>query len=295
MCPMEIGEEMNTRTWTARHVGVPALWMLGALLCLSGCNRETDQKTEAKAVRVSVVGASTIAPLISELAKAYEREHPGIRIEVQAGGSARGIMDVRSGTAVLGMVSRELKPEERDLQHALIAKDGIGMIVNKSNPITGLTKEQVVGIYTGRITNWKDVGGDDSPITVVSKAEGRSTLEIFSGFFGIPYKDIRAHVIIGDNQQGIQTVAGSPAAVGYVSIGSAEYEADQGAAIRLIPLGDQIPSTAAVASGEYAISRDLNLVYKAPLTEPVQDFLAFARSNEAATFVTRMYFIPVTK
>ncbi|RAM75030.1 ABC transporter substrate-binding protein [Pseudomonas putida] len=268
---------------------------MGAMLCLSGCNREAEPKVETKSVRVSVVGASTIAPLISELAKAYEQEHPGVRIEVQAGGSARGIMDVRSGTAVLGMVSRDLKPDEQDLEHALIAKDGIGMIVNKSNPVAGLSKDQVIGIYTGQITNWKDVGGDDAPITVVSKAEGRSTLEIFSSFFGIPYKDIKAHVIIGDNQQGIQTVAGSPAAVGYVSIGSAEYEAGQGAAIRLIPMGDQVPSTASVASGQYAISRDLNLVYKTPLNEQVQDFVAYAQSKQAEDFVTRMYFIPVAK
>ncbi len=286
---------MKTKTWAARHVGVPALWMLGALLCLSGCNREAEPKVDTKSMRISVVGASTIAPLISELAKAYELEHPGVRFEVQAGGSSRGIMDVRSGTAVLGMVSRDLKPDEQDLEHALIAKDGIGMIVHKNNPVAGLSKEQVIAIYTGQITNWKDVGGADAPITVVSKAEGRSTLEIFSSFFGIPYKDIKAHVIIGDNQQGIQTVAGSPAAVGYVSIGSAEYEAGQGAAIRLIPMGDQVPSTASVASGQYAISRDLNLVYKAPLNEQVQDFVAYAQSKQSEEFVTRMYFIPVAK
>nr|WP_288453948.1 phosphate ABC transporter substrate-binding protein [uncultured Pseudomonas sp.] len=286
---------MKTKTWAARHVGVPALWMLGALLCLSGCNREAEPKVDTKSMRISVVGASTIAPLISELAKAYELEHPGVRFEVQAGGSSRGIMDVRSGTAVLGMVSRDLKPDEQDLEHALIAKDGIGMIVHKNNPVAGLSKEQVIAIYTGQITNWKDVGGADAPITVVSKAEGRSTLEIFSSFFGIPYKDIKAHVIIGDNQQGIQTVAGSPAAVGYVSIGSAEYEAGQGAAIRLIPMGNQVPSTASVASGQYAISRDLNLVYKAPLNEQVQDFVAYAQSKQSEDFVTRMYFIPVAK
>lgn len=286
---------MMTKTWAARHVGVPALWMLGALLCLSGCNREAEPKVDTKSMRISVVGASTIAPLISELAKAYELEHPGVRFEVQAGGSSRGIMDVRSGTAVLGMVSRDLKPDEQDLEHALIAKDGIGMIVHKNNPVAGLSKEQVIAIYTGQITNWKDVGGADAPITVVSKAEGRSTLEIFSSFFGIPYKDIKAHVIIGDNQQGIQTVAGSPAAVGYVSIGSAEYEAGQGAAIRLIPMGNQVPSTASVASGQYAISRDLNLVYKAPLNEQVQDFVAYAQSKQSEDFVTRMYFIPVAK
>ena len=107
---------MKTRTWAARHIAVPALWMLGALLCLSGCNREADPKAQTnKPIRVSVVGASTIAPLISELAKAYEQEHPGVRIEVQAGGSARGIMDVRSGTAGLAWCLGTSNPMSRTL------------------------------------------------------------------------------------------------------------------------------------------------------------------------------------
>lgn len=247
-----------------------------------------------KTVRISIVGSSTMSPLLSEMGKAYEQETLGTRSDVQSGGSSRGVMDVRAGTAALGMVSRELKADEGDLHNVLIARDGIGMIVNADNPVTGLSKKQVIDIYTDQITNWKDVGGDDLAITVVSKAEGRSTLEVFSDYFGISYRQIRADVIIGDNQQGIQTVGSSVAAIGYVSIGSAEYEAEQGAAIRLIALDDQFPSTESVASGNYQISRELNLVYKEPITEQVRDFLTFTRSSKAAELVSRMYFIPVT-
>ncbi|PFG52392.1 phosphate ABC transporter substrate-binding protein (PhoT family) [Marinobacter sp. LV10R520-4] len=247
-----------------------------------------------KAAPISIAGSSTMSALLSEMGKAYEQETSGIRIDVQSGGSSRGVMDVRAGTAALGMVSRELKAEEGDLHNVLIARDGIGMIVNADNPVTGLSKKQVIDIYTDRITNWKDVGGDDLAITVVSKAEGRSTLEVFSDYFGISYRQIRPDVIIGDNQQGIQTVGSSVAAIGYVSIGSAEYEAEQGAAIRLIALDDQFPSTESVASGDYQISRELNLVYKEPITEQIRDFLTFTRSSKAAELVSRMYFIPVT-
>ena len=278
-----------------RHVGAATLWALCAL-SLVGCNQAADpQQTDGKTGRISVVGSSSISALLSEMGKAYESDNPGIRIEVQSGGSSRGIMDVRAGTAMLGMVSRALRPDENDLQDVLIARDGIGMIVHADNPVSALSREQVIGIYTGQISNWREVGGDDLAITVVSKAEGRSTLEVFSDHFDISYRQISADVIIGDNQQGIQTVAGSAAAIGYVSIGSAEYEAEQGAAIRLIALDEHTPSTEAVASGNYPISRDLNLVYQEPLSDEARDFLAFTRSPEAAELVSRMYLIPVTQ
>jgi phosphate transport system substrate-binding protein len=281
----------------SRH-GLHRLALLSAvaLAALGGCGRHEGAATGAAATspqRVMVVGSSTVAPLMGEIAKAYEQAHPGVRIEVQAGGSSRGVLDVRNGAAQLGMVSRELKADEQDLGRALIARDGIGMIVHQSNPIARLTKAQVVAIYTGQVRNWRQLGGADLPITVVSKAEGRSTLDIFSQYVGVPYRNIQASVVIGDNQQGIQTVAGSAASIGYVSIGSAEYEARHGAAIRLVPLDEQDPTSAAVASGEYAISRELNLVYKPPLSAPLQAFVQFAQSQQAAELVRQQYFVPV--
>lgn len=259
-------------------------------MAISGCGK----RAEHEALKITIVGSSTIAPLMSEIGKAYEKKNPGVRIDVQAGGTSRGVLDVRQGTAQIGMVSRELKADEKsDLHRALIAKDGLAMIVHKSNPVAALTKEQVIGIYSGKLTNWKEVGGPDLPISVVSKAEGRSTLEIFSQYFGLSYKDIKAHVVIGDNQQGIQTVSGAPAGIGYVSIGTAEYEAGHGSAIRLVPLDGRIPSTAAVAKGDYPLSRELNLVFKTENESKLDGLLKFAQSAEAAELTTKQYFVPI--
>ncbi len=246
--------------------------------------------------RVTATGSSTIAPLMSELGKTYEKANPKVRIEVQSGGTSRGIADVRQGSAQIGMVSRALHPDEKDLDSVLIARDGVSLIVNKSNPVKMLTKEQVVSIYTGKITNWKDVGGPNLPITVISKAEGRSTLEVFAQYFGLTPRAIKAHIIIGDNQQEIQTVSSNKAAIGYVSIGSAEFEAKNGAPIEMIDLDKFKPSTATVASGEFPISRDLNLVFnKAKLSKEAQAFLAFTTSPQARKDIEAQFFIPLSK
>ncbi|MFQ5655795.1 MAG: phosphate ABC transporter substrate-binding protein, partial [Planctomycetota bacterium] len=187
--------------------------------------------------RLVITGSSTIAPLAAEVGKRFEGLHPGVRVDVQTGGSSRGIADAREGLADIGMVSRALKEEERDLLAFLIARDGICTIVHRSNPVDLLTDRQVVEIFTGRITSWKQVGGRASAITVVNKAEGRSTLELFLRHFRLMNSEIEAHVVIGDNEQGIKTVAGNPGAIGYVSIGTAEYDAAHGIPIKLLPVG----------------------------------------------------------
>src|SRR5687768_13406668 len=133
----------------------------------------------AASQKLTLIGASTIAPLAAELARRFESLHPGTRVDVQTGGSARGINDARRGIADIGMVSRALKPEEKDLQAHTIAWDGIGIILHADNPITALSQQQIGDIYTGKTPNWKAVGGRDASITVVNKAEGRSTLELF--------------------------------------------------------------------------------------------------------------------
>ena len=135
--------------------------------------------------KMTITGSSTMAPLMTEIAKKYESLHSGVRIDVQSGGSSRGLADARKGTAAIGMVSRQLGSEEKDLAGYTVAKDGVCVILNKANPVTSLTDQQVVDIYLGKITNWKTVGGKDATITVVNKAEGRSTLELFLNYFKI--------------------------------------------------------------------------------------------------------------
>ncbi len=243
--------------------------------------------------RLVLTGSSTVAPLVGEMARRFETMNPGIRIDVQTGGSSRGINDTRNGTADIGMVSRALKPDENDLHAFTIALDGISIILHTNNRVTALSKQQIIDIYTGKITNWKSVGGADARITVVNKAEGRSTLELFLHYLELKNSQIKPHAIIGDNPQGIKTVAGNPNAIGYVSIGAAEYEAERGAPIRLLALDGVEASVANVRNGTFPLSRPLNLITSREPQGLARRFIEFARSLQTHDLVEAQYFVPV--
>jgi phosphate transport system substrate-binding protein len=262
---------------------------LFAALCVSCSSGDSSNQRQ----QLIVTGASTIAPLIGEIGKRFESLHPGVRIDVQSGGSARGIADARRGLADIGMVSRELNDDEQDLFAVTIARDGVCVIVHRDNPVTALTDEQIVGIYTGTIDNWQAIGGTDASITVVNKAEGRSTLELFLNHFQLSNRDIQADIVIGDNEQGIKTVAGSRNAIGYVSIGTAQYDAEHGVAIKLLPLAGVAASMESVVSGDFPLARPLNLVTRAEPEGLVKQFLAFARSAGVQQLVEEQYFVPL--
>lgn len=267
-----------------------------ALVILSGvalaCSRGPASE---RAEPLVVTGSSTIAPLLAEIGKKFESLHPGARIDVQAGGSSRGVADARSGLASIGMVSRALAPEEKDLEAHPIAKDGVCLIVNADNPVASLSDENVVAIYTGKIRNWSGVAGADAPITVVNKAEGRSTLELFLHYYKLKNEQVRADVVIGDNEQGIKTIAGNPNAIGYVSIGTAEYDSKRGVKIKLLPMKGIIPSLATVADGTFPLSRDLNLVVKGKPSGLAAEFLAFATSEQSDDVIRGQSFVPIVR
>ncbi|MCA9422892.1 MAG: phosphate ABC transporter substrate-binding protein, partial [Nitrospira sp.] len=249
--------------------------LLGALLVAGGlCAALLLDHSFAHAGgrKLVITGSSTMAPLVVEIGKRFETRHPDVRVDVQTGGSSRGIADTVNGLADIGMASRALKPQEQHLHGSVIAHDGITIILHTSNPVQELTDEQIRSIYTGGITNWQQVGGPDAPIIVVNKAEGRSTLELFLANFRLSIRNIHAHVVIGDNEQGIKTVAGTPHAIGYVSIGTAQYDATHGIPIRLLPL-QHIPATIeTVREGTFPLSRPLTLVTKAPPTGLIKTF-----------------------
>jgi phosphate transport system substrate-binding protein len=243
--------------------------------------------------KLVITGSSTMAPLVLEIGKRFEATHPDTRIDVQTGGSSRGIADASKGLADIGMASRALKPQENHLHGSMVAWDGIGIILHTSNPIQELTNAQIQGIYRGEITNWQQVGGREAPITVVNKAQGRSTLELFLQHFKLANRDIHAHVVIGDNEQGIKTVIGNPNAIGYVSIGTAQYDASHGLPIRLLPL-QQIPaSIETVRAGTFPLSRPLTLVTKAPPTGLTKIFIEFAQSSQVHDLILKQYFVPL--
>jgi phosphate transport system substrate-binding protein len=263
------------------------------LVLAAGCKSEKAGQVPSK---LTLSGSSTVAPLMSEVAKRFEAQNPGIRVDIQMGGSSRGLTDARQGLADIGMISRALKPDESDLDGHPIALDGICIILHQSNPVTALTDEQVVSIFTGKLTNWKDVGGADAPIVVVNKAEGRSTLELFLHHFKLKNSDIKARVVIGDNQQGIKTVEGSAEAIGYVSIGAAEIAAKHGEPIKLLPMAGVQASLDTLRDGRFPLARTLTLVTKKGQQNPLaQTLITFAQSTEAHDLVEKQYFVPIRK
>ncbi|MDZ4143950.1 MAG: phosphate ABC transporter substrate-binding protein [Burkholderiales bacterium] len=245
--------------------------------------------------RLTLTGSSTIAPLAAEIAKRFEQQNPGVRVDVQTGGSSRGVADARSGLADIGMASRSLKADEKDLTPHTLAMDGVGVILHSSNPLQTLTDDQIKAIYRGQIKNWKDVGGKDQAITVVNKAEGRSTLELFLHYTGLKNSEIKAQVVIGDNQQGIKSVAANPGAIGYVSIGTAEYEENHKTPIRLIPLRGVAATVANVRDGKFPLSRPLNLVTKGAPTGLAKRYIEFATSGAVNDLVEAQFFVPLAR
>ncbi len=268
------------------------------LLCMAfaSCTSASSIKSTPNelAGHLTITGSSTVAPLATEIAKRFEQQHPQVRIDVQTGGSGKGIADIRLGVADIGMASRPLASDEADLAAHQIAADGVGLIVHASNSIAELSQEQVIAIYTDEINNWRDVGGENEEISVVHKAEGRATLEVFLNHFGIDNPSVKSDVIVGENEHAVKTVAGTAGAIGYVSIGTAEADIESGVPIRLLPLDGVEANTENVASGVFPMSRPLNLVTADSTSELASKFIQFCQSVEVHDLVRSQYFVPVT-
>ncbi|MEA5472291.1 phosphate ABC transporter substrate-binding protein [Spirulina sp. 06S082] len=263
--------------------------VLGILL--SSCTQPGS--TDLKPEKLILTGASTIAPLALSMGQRFEEQNPNIRIDVQTGGSSKGLADAKQGLADIGMVSRALKPEEQaGTQVFLIGLDGIAIVVHAENPLQNITRQQVIDIYTGKIENWQDLGGKDAPITVVHRAEGHSTLDIFLEYFGLDNTDIQPDAIIGDNQQGLKTIAGNPDAIGYLSIGSTAYDMNQGVKIKMLSLDGIEPNQETVADGSFPLHRPLNLVTEGEPSELAKKFIDFNLAEENHDIIRQQKFIP---
>jgi phosphate transport system substrate-binding protein len=266
---------------------------MAVLLCVPALAGAQGTASDHLTGKLVITGASTLAPLIAEIGKRFESLYPTVRIDVQSGGSSRGVADARQGLADIGMVSRAMKEDERDLSAFPVARDGVCPILHQENLVQALTDEQVVAIYTGKITNWKAVGGADAPITVVNKAEGRSTLEVFLQYFKLKNVDVKAQVVIGENEQGVKTVAGNRNAIGYVSIGTAEYDAAHGVPIKLLPIGGVAASTENVQQGIFPLSRPLHIVTRTPPVGLAKAFIEYAQSKAVHDLIRQQYFVPL--
>jgi phosphate transport system substrate-binding protein len=217
---------------------------------------------------LEIAGASTIQAVAEAVGELYQRRY-GVRALIRGGGSRAGIQSVLSGAADIGLVSRALKPAEKArLGSVVIGHDAVVIIVNSGNSLSEIKKDSLVALYSGAVRNWKELGGKDEPVLLVSKRPGRSTLELFEKYTGLahpsqpdtgPNGSISKNAYeIGSNLESATLVGGLPGAIGYVSMGSARSLIAEGMPIKILE-----PEGAAGATrGGYPISRELNLVFR---------------------------------
>ena len=260
-----------------------------------GCSGGGDEPTgDGLSGKLTLTGSSTVAPLVSDIARRFESEHPGVRVDVQTGGSSRGITDALSGLADIGMSSRGLTEDElaEGRETHAVAHDGVCFIVHASNPVESLTDEQLRSIFTGEITRWEEVGGTPGEITVYNRAEGRSELKLMGKYLGIEAADFAPDVISGENQQGIKQVASDPSSICYMSVGASEFAANNGTTLKLLPLRGVAAGAQTVASGEFPCGRPLLLVTQAGELSPLASaFIEYARSSAVQDLVRDHAFV----
>ena len=251
-------------------------------------------KTALAEDKLTLTGSSTIAPLISEIAKRFEKLHPECRIDVQTGGSSRGIADTKRGLADIGMSSRKIyKEEESGINTHILAIDGVAFITHKDNPVKNLTREQALRLFTGKIKNWKELGGHDSEITVINRAKGRSEHDLVAKFLGIKSREFISNLTCGENQQCIKLIIGNKNALTYLSLGASEYEAANGVPLHLLTLDGIQATTTAVRKQTFPIVRPLILITHGKSPEKVGKFLHYALSSEVNDLVKEQAFVPI--
>ena len=223
---------------------------------------------------VRVRGSSTILPIIKKAATLFQQK-TGIKVIARGGGSTLGVSSVLQGSADIGMVSRHLQELERlQLTPYTIGQDGIAVIVNLDNPVSSLTHQQVITLFSGSMQHWSELGGENRRIVLVTKKQGRATKTLFENYFALKEYIPPTTRKIGSNAEAIMFVAGDPYSIGYVSVGTALNAKKIGIPINTVSL-DGVPATIDnVATGRYPLLRPLNLVLGG---EPSLEALQFVR------------------
>ena len=233
---------------------------LVTMLIFTACRKtETNEKSNSSASSITVSGSTSVGPLMEKEAEKFQEANSGMKVEINQLGSSAGIKDAINGTVQIGMSSRDLKDQEKaeGLTEVEIAHDGIAIITNKANNVKSLTMSQVKDIYTGKIINWKELGGKDSEIVVVSREDGSGTRDAFQEIVGYTSEELTKNAQIGDGSGNIKsTVAGNENAIGFISF---EYIDDK---INAINIDEIAPKAENVKNKSYKISRPFLLIYK---------------------------------
>ena len=254
-------------TMTRRSVRIlmGLLLMPTAMLCPS-CRR-------GQGTGLAVVGSTSVQPFAEMLAEEFQKKHPDLSVEVQGGGSTAGIQALANGMAEIGMCSRELNKEEaKKFTPITIARDGLAIVVHPSNPINGLTRGQIRDIFSGLVTNWRQVGGPDAPIWPITREEGSGTREAFEKLVMGDREIARRALTQESNGSVHELVRHDPDGVGYMSLGLV------GKDLKPLTIDGVAPCAAHVLDGTYTLARPFLFVVRGTPSPLAQRFIDFVRS-----------------
>ena len=274
-----------------------ALTAVMALALLAGCGNQTNNDNAnnggdsadnggAAAVSgtVSTDGSTSMEKVIGALSESYMAANKDVTVNYNPTGSGAGITAVQEGTCDIGLSSRALKDEEKaaGLQETVLAYDGIAIIVHPDNPVSDLTLEQIAQLYTGELTNWKDVGGNDAQVVLIGREAASGTCDGFESITGTKDKCQYRQELTSTGDV-ITTVSQNPDAIGYASLASIKDS------VKALNVDGVTPSEASVKDGSYKVQRPFVLVTvegKA-LSSAAQSFFDYATSADAADIIAK--------
>ena len=260
---------------------------------------QTDAKTEAAketadlSGSISMVGSTSMEKFANALSETFMEKYPKVTVTAEFVGSGAGVEAVANGSADIGNASRNLKDEEKakGVVENIVAIDGIAVVVDPSNTVEDLTKDQLAGIYDGTVTNWKDVGGSDAPIVVVGRESGSGTRTAFEELLKLEDKCKYATEL--DSTGAVMAkVASTPGAIGYVSLDVLDDT------VKALKLDGSEPTEENIKAGNYFLSRPFVMATKGEISEQndlVKALFDFIHSEEGTELVKSVGLISVDK
>lgn len=242
-------------------------------------------------VYLTIVGSTSMEPLMEDLAQAYTKQHEYVTFDIQGGGSRLGITLTRENQIDIGTASRTPTAEDernpktgsKRLWWTAIAQDGIALVIHPQNVVGGLTLSQTRDIFFGRILDWEEIGGTPGEIVVVSREDGSGTREVFEEMVMEEKRVTLTAIVMPSSEAVVEYVAGHPTAIGYVSM---SYLSPQVKALRIEGVS---PTPEDVQSGAYPLTRPLYLLTGQEPTGEVKAFIEFALSPAGQAVVEQRY------
>jgi phosphate transport system substrate-binding protein len=248
-----------------------------------------SQTCSRKEGGIIIAGSTSVQPFIEKVAEHYMEEYPGTVINVQGGGSTAGIQATMNGTCQIGASSRDLKVSEKGLHIILIAVDGIAVIVHKANIVNDLSIEQIQGIFSTKITNWKDLGGPDKKIIPVTREEGSGTRGSFEKMLMGDVAISDACLVQDSNGAVREIIATTPQGIGFISVGLVD-EREKAVSINGIE-----PTLTNLITCKYEFARPFLLLLRKEPTGEIKKFIDYVLSEKGQMILKQEGLIPATE